>query len=142
MSTERREHVQVVNDEGYERQQRVVEYAPPLQQVLVSRISQLMWLMGALIIGIIVFRFIFLLIAANAANAFVDLIYDITDILVAPFMGIVNSPVFDNGARIDLDSLFAIIVYALGTWLLVTVFRLIFADSQHVRKVSTIERER
>jgi YGGT family len=103
----------------------VVEYATPMQQVFVSRISQLMWLICALIISVILFRFTFLLIAANAANTVVDLVYDITDLLVAPFAGIVNSPVFDNGASVNMDSLFAIIVYALATWVLVTIFRLV-----------------
>lgn len=138
---ERKERVQVVQDGDYARRQRVVEYVPEARQVIVSRVSKLLWLITAVITGIITFRFVLKLLAANPQNGFVDLIYSITDVLVAPFATIINTPAFDGGSIFDVASIFAIVVYVLLAWVLVSLFRILFAGTKGTRRTTTIERQ-
>lgn len=141
MAMKHDEHVRVIQGDGYARKERVVEYAPHTQQVLVSRVSKLLWLTAAIIVVLIAFRFMLLMIGANPSNDFVALIYEVTDMLVAPFNGIVNSPEMDGSAFIDTASIFAIIVYGLAVWALVSLIRIIFSTTNRSRHTTTIERE-
>lgn len=141
MSLERKEEVREVRGRGFAQRQRVVEVAPNTRTVLVSRVSMLLWFITAVLIGLIVFRFALMLLAANPANGFVDFIYSITDIFVAPFAGIVGSPATDSGSVVDTASIFAVIVYLLAAGALVSLFRILFAGTRSTRRVTTIERE-
>jgi uncharacterized protein YggT (Ycf19 family) len=81
-------------------------------------------------------RFAFVLISANAATGFVNFIYQVTDPLVAPFRNIVNTPGFDMGAII------AIFVYMIAGWLIITLFRLFFSDTNRLRQTTQVDIER
>lgn len=73
------------------------------------------------IVGIIefllAFRFVFLVFGANPANGFVSWIYDMSQPLAAPFIGIFGSPRLAEGAVVtgvfEVASLIAIVVYGL-----------------------------
>ena len=80
--------------------------------------------MGAIvsvIIGVIQFlvgfRFVFLLLGANPANAFVSWVYDLSSPLVAPFSGIFGQATTDFAQGVvvqsvfDWTSLIALVVY-------------------------------
>lgn len=136
MAQEHNEHIQVVQGRDFERQQRVVEASPTSRSVFVSRFTQFMWLVTALVSVLLSLRFVFSVIQANPATPFVDLIYRVTNGLVAPFAGIVNLP------GLDIAALIAILVYVLASWLVITLFRLLFADTNRVRKVTTVDYER
>lgn len=70
------------------------------------------------IIAFIVLRFILLLLGANTGNLFVDLVYGVSGVFVAPFYGVFNNtPVFGQSI-IDVSSIVAIVVYALISWAL------------------------
>ncbi len=140
MADEIHEETRVTKDEGYERRQRVVEYAPSTQQVLVSRISKLIWLIIGVVSLLVAFRFVLKLIAANPGNAFTDFIYSVTDVLVAPFVGLMSVPAVEGSAVIDIPSIFALIVYPLLAWVVVRLFMIIFAGTNSRRKVTTYER--
>jgi hypothetical protein len=71
----------------------------------------------AIIETMLVFRFGFLLAGANAANGFVDFIYDVTDPMVDPFDNIVAAETFDGGV-FEPASVIAIVVYAAVAFLL------------------------
>jgi uncharacterized protein YggT (Ycf19 family) len=139
---ERKERVQVIKDDDYARRERVVEYKPDTRNVAISRINQIIWLIAAIICVLFVFRFGLMLIAANPGSGFVDFIYSVTNIFVTPFNSILAAPTLSNGGVIDVASLFAIMVYLLATWLIVTLISTIFTRARRVRNVSTIERER
>ncbi|MEQ8675421.1 MAG: YggT family protein [Aggregatilineales bacterium] len=141
MSLEHKEQVREVRGRGYAQRQRVVEVTPNTRTILVSRITMLLWLLTAVLVGLIVFRFALMLMAANPQNGFVDLIYSITDVFVSPFAGIVGSPALDTGSVVDTASIFAAVVYLLGAWAVVSLFRILFAGSRSTRHVTTIERE-
>jgi uncharacterized protein YggT (Ycf19 family) len=141
MSVQRRESVRYTDADGVVRQQQVVEVAPSTRNVLVSRISQLLWFVATVVVLIIAFRFVLLLLAANPNNDFSAFILRISDPLVAPFAGILASPRLAGGAVIELASVFAIVVYLLVAWGVVTLFRLLFAGPRRASRVTTIERE-
>ena len=140
MASERREEVRVVRDEGMERRQRVVEYKPSTQHVLVSRISQLIWFVVAVVAILLALRFVLYLIAANPASGFAAFIYNITNVLVAPFAGLVALPTMGNGSIVDVISLIALVVYTLLGWGIVQLFRIIFSDTGGMRRVKTVKR--
>lgn len=140
MTTEHREEVDIVQDEGYERRQRVVEQRPSTQRVIVSRVSQFIWLVVAIIVGLIAFRFVLLLLGANPASGFADFIYSVTNVLIAPFAGLLSTPSLTDGSVIDVVSIVAMIVYLLIGWLIVRLVHILFADSRGVRRETTIRR--
>lgn len=139
MANEVHEDVHVVRDVGYERRQRVVESAPSTQQVLVSRISKFIWLVAGVVALLIAFRFILKLIAANPASGFASFIYGITDVLVAPFMGLTATPAAGS-AVVDIAAVFALVVYILVAWIIVRLFRILFTEPNSRRRVTTYER--
>jgi len=136
MAQEKRERVEVIRGDGIERRQRIVETAPTGRHVFVSRFTQFLWLIVSVIVILLALRFAFVLISANAATGFVHFIYQVTDPLVGPFRNIVNTPGFDMGAII------AIFVYMIVGWLIITLFRLLFADTNRLRHVSQVDVER
>lgn len=89
----------------------------------------------AVIVGIVQFlvgfRFVFLLLGANPANAFVAWVYDLSAPLVAPFAGILGQSATSlaEGAVVesifDWTSLIALVVYGiLGAVLMRAIYGL------------------
>lgn len=140
MVDERQERVQIERGQGFERRRRVVAYSPSMQRVLVARFNRLIWLLTAVVEVFILFRFVLKLIAANPANGFASFVYAITDVLVAPFSGLVNSPAAANGSIVDVASLFAIVVYLVLAWIVTRLITIVFASPGGSRQVTTIER--
>ncbi len=78
--------------------------------------ARLVLFVFGVIIAFIVLRFILLLLAANQGSTFVDLVYGISGVFVAPFYGIFgNTPQF-GASVVDVSSIVAIVVYALIGW--------------------------
>jgi YggT family protein len=89
-----------------------------------------MWVNGiylvlAVIEGLIAIRFVLKLLAANPQAGFAKLIYGVTDPLLAPFTGLLGNPVSNSGNQFEVTSIVAMAVYALVGWLLVKVVGLI-----------------
>jgi len=64
------------------------------------------------------FRFLLLLFGANGSNAFVNIIYSLTDPLVAPFRGIFSNAV-QGIAVFDWSTILAMIVYAVIAYVII-----------------------
>lgn len=140
MATEHQERVRIEDNDGFQRRQKVVKYAPSTRVVLLSRINKFIWLVTGVINILIAIRFVLKAMAANPGNAFADLIYGITDILVAPFVGLISTPVAQNGSMLDVASIFAIVVYSIVAFVIVQLLRILFASSGGTRQVKTVER--
>lgn len=136
MAQQKRERIEVIRGDGIERRQRVVEAAPTQRSVFVSRFTQFLWLVVSVIVILLALRFAFVMISANEATGFVHFIYQVTNPLAAPFENIVSTPGFDVGAII------AIFVYMIVGWLVITLFRLLFADTNRIRHVTQVDVER
>ena len=141
MATEHKEEVRVIRDEGFERRQRIVEHTPSTRREIVSRISQFVWLIVAVIVVLLAFRFALMLLAANPSNAFASIIYGITNVLVAPFTTLLQTPVFQGGSVVDVASIVAMVVYILVAWVFLQLFRILFDDTSGFRRVKTVRRE-
>ena len=88
-------------------------------------ISRLIWLLVGILLLIIALRVVFLAADANPDSGFVDRIYAISDPFVKPFQNIFSEPTDDEtGARLDTAALLAIVVYIIGTWIVLRVISL------------------
>lgn len=129
MAQEKRDRVEVIHGDGIERQQRLSEIGPSNRRVFVSRFSQFLWLIVLLTNILLGLRFVFVMIQANS-QWFVNFIYRVTNPLVLPFSNIVNNPNF------DVSSIVAMFVYTVVGWLIITVFELLFSDTNRIRQTS------
>jgi hypothetical protein len=74
-------------------------------------------------------RFVLLLLGANEASPFVNLVYSVSWLLVLPFQGIFGEPVF-NGSVIEWSSLVGIVVYMLIAYGITRVIELMYAPAR------------
>jgi hypothetical protein len=79
----------------------------------------------AVVDGLIAIRFVLKLLAANPEAGFAQLIYGLTAPLVAPFVGLLGNPATSTGNQFEVTSLAAMAVYALVAWLLTRIVRLV-----------------
>lgn len=88
--------------------------------------NSIFWLAGMLeiLLGI---RFLLRLFGANQQNEFARLINNLSAPFIAPFSTLFISPTLDGGAKIfDVNILIAIAVYALLSYLVVSLIRFMF----------------
>ncbi len=85
-------------------------------------IGGLVSLLFSIIIAIVAFRFIFRLIGANASNSIVSWVYSASQPLVSPFFGIFGHDVNVATGRFELDTLIALIVYAVVAGIIGSLF--------------------
>lgn len=79
-------------------------------------LARLIYFIFGVIIAFIALRFILLLLAANQGSPFVDFVYAVSGLFVAPFYGVFgNTPQF-GASVVDVSSVVAIVVYALVAW--------------------------
>jgi len=74
--------------------------------------QRIVWFIVGVIDVLLAIRFVLLLLGANHSAGFVDFIYGVTAILVAPFVGIFGEPTYGK-FMFDISSLLAIIIYSL-----------------------------
>ena len=102
----------------------------------VSRIVGTLLVILEILLGI---RFVLHLIAANPGSCFAAFIYGITGVFVAPFNGLIATPV-SGGTTLEVTTLIAMAVYALLFWVIVRVIQ-IAADRPSARSVTRSTRE-
>jgi hypothetical protein len=85
--------------------------------------QRIVWFIVGIINVLIAIRFALLLLGANQSAGFVDFIYGITSVLVAPFVGIFGQPSYGEFV-FDWSSLLAIAVYSLIAWGIVKLITL------------------
>jgi uncharacterized protein YggT (Ycf19 family) len=78
-----------------------------------ARLSQVIDYLFYVVYGLLAIRLVLTLLAANAANGFVQLINNVTDPFYALFRGIVASPTAEGGYTLAIPIIIAIGVYAL-----------------------------
>ena len=79
------------------------------------------------------FRFVFKLLGANPSTGFVDFIYNLSAIFVAPFAGIFNTSLAQGDVTTSIfepATLVALIVYALLAWGIVALIRVLSGRQQ------------
>jgi drug/metabolite transporter (DMT)-like permease len=74
--------------------------------------QRIIWFIVGAISVVIALRFALLLLGANQSAGFVDFIYDLSGVFVAPFTGIFGEPTYGQSV-FEISSLLAIAVYML-----------------------------
>ncbi len=95
------------------------------QRVTTFKATQLIWLLVGLLEAGIALRVIFKLIGVNAANPFAALLYNVTDLFVAPFASLMGAPAA-GGMVLEISSIIAMIVYLLIGWAMERIVNVLF----------------
>lgn len=103
-----------------------VEHEQGVEQRVASyKAAQLIWLLLGILEALIALRVVFKLIGVNASNSFAALLYNITNIFVAPFASLTGTPQ-TNGMVLEISSIIAMVIYLLIAWALVQIVKLLF----------------
>ena len=88
------------------------------------RAEQAVWLLTGVVDALLIIRFAFKLLGASTQASFVTFIYNLTQVLVAPFHGIFNTAA--SGRNVfEPESLVAIAIYSLIGWGLASLVRVV-----------------
>lgn len=96
------------------------------------RVYQIAYYILWIIEVLLLVRFIFRLLGANPANGFVDFLYTITAPLIAPFVGIFESPAIEEAA-FETATLVAMLIYAIVVYAIIKLISIITATSEEER---------
>ena len=80
------------------------------------------------------FRFVLKLLGANPATGFVDFIYNLSAVFVAPFAGMFNTSLAEGDVTTSVfepATLVALIVYAVIVWVIIALIRLASGRQQN-----------
>jgi len=102
-------HEQVGNTEV---QRSSVQKTTTVSKTIVAQ--QVIYYIGGTIVALLALRLVFQLLGASQASGFVDFIYSLTSIFVAPFIGIFGEPSF-GVSHFETSALVAIVIYGLLT---------------------------
>ena len=139
VAVDRRAETVTTQQPGYAATEQVTQDVAAERRMGRDWLSQIvLTLLGILEIGLGL-RFGLKLIAANAATGFADFIYGITAPFVAPFAALVATPT-SGGTVVEVTTLIAMAVYALGVWIVLKVIGILFARPS-ARTVSRSVRE-
>lgn len=94
------------------------EVRAPLEAV----VTRVVWFVFGVIEVLIATRFVLELLGANAEAGFVQFIYGLSNIFMAPFIAILGTARV-SGATFEWSALLAIAVYALIAWGIVALIR-------------------
>ncbi len=78
-------------------------------------IQNLIWVLFGIIEVLLLIRFFLRLLAANPAAPFTTFIYNVTNVLIAPF-ALVFPKAQTGGSVFELSTLLAMVIYALIAW--------------------------
>lgn len=95
------------------------------QRVATFKATQMIWLLLGLLEAIIALRVVFKLIGVNATNPFATLLYNVTNLFVAPFASLTGAPAA-GGMVLEISSIIAMIVYLLIGWGLERIVNVVF----------------
>lgn len=109
--TEIRETSTQVGDTAVERQ--TVSQKVQTPGVVVAQ--RIVWFIVGAISVLIALRFVLLLLGANREAGFTEFVYALSDVFVAPFVGIFGQPTYGSSV-FEISSLLAIAVYLLIGW--------------------------
>jgi len=105
----------------------------PIETVM----TRVVWFVFGVIAVLIAVRFALLLLGANAETGFVQMVYAVSGIFMAPFVAVFKTQPVSTGAVFEWSALAAIAIYALVAWGLVALIHAVSprANSQTVERV-------
>ena len=107
-----------------------VAYDPYANRRMIAwRFTQAIWLIFGVIEGLLAIRFALRALGANASAGFAEFIYGITAPFVAPFVGLFSNP-SSSGSVLELNTIVAMVAYALLAWLLAKIVWLVVGEER------------
>jgi len=109
------------------------EEAPKRDATSYQTAGYLVYFIFGILDILLAFRFVFKLLGANSLTDFVDFIYNLSAIFVAPFAGIFNTSLANGNVTVSVfepATLVALIVYAVLAWGIVALIRVISGRQQ------------
>lgn len=89
-----------------------------------TTLQRLIIFIFAIIQGLLVLRIVLLLVAARQSNDLVRIVYDVSDVLVSPFRGILGANVVPAGSTaLDVSAVVALIGYTILELLILGLIR-------------------
>jgi uncharacterized membrane protein len=134
VGVDRREETVVTHEPGYAATERVTRDIAAERRLQLFQIERVVWTILGLLEILLGLRFVLKLIGANPGSGFGGFIYGITAVFVAPFAGLISTPVA-GGSVLELTTLIAMAVYALFFWLIVRGIEIV-ADRPTARSVT------
>lgn len=89
-----------------------------------SKVEQVIYLLLGILESVLAIRVLLSLLGANRGNAFASLIYSVSYPFVAPFFGLFGYKFEYGVARLEVESIVAMIVYGLIGWGIVKLTRI------------------
>jgi uncharacterized protein YggT (Ycf19 family) len=89
------------------------------------RAMDLIYLVFGVVDGLLLIRLVLKLLGANTTAAFTQWIYNVTDVLLAPFHNLLPT-IGSNNSVLEMSVIVAILVYALIAWVLARLMAIIF----------------
>lgn len=87
-------------------------------QIIATRV---IWLVDAILLILLAFRFVLALMGADPANPFANFIYSVSYPFVAPFFGLFGYHLTYGISQLEVFTLVAMAVYAVIAWIIVKI---------------------
>jgi len=126
---DRREKVTVRQNGAFEHQERTVENIVAERQLVTDRLISFIYLVFTILESLIGLRVLLKMFPANPANLFAHFTYQLTDLFLWPFSGLVINPATD-GRVLEITSLIGMLVLGLVGWGFVQVVRLVLFQTR------------
>jgi len=123
-SVDRREETLVTHLPGYSATEQVVLDVAAERRLELFQVYRILVSLLVFLEILLAIRFLLRVISANPESGFAVLIYGITGILVAPFNGLVSTPILD-GITLEVTTLIAMAMYALLFWGIAVVIKMV-----------------
>ncbi len=112
------------------------EVRAPIETV----ISRVVWFVFGFIEVLIAIRFVLKMLGANSKAGFAQLVYGVSDVLIAPFSTLFGTQRV-GGAAFEWSALVAIAIYALIAWGIVAFIRAV-VPREHAETVERVATDR
>ena len=139
LAVDRREETVTTQQPGYAATEQVTRDVAAERRLRLIWINRILYTILGVLEILLGLRFVLHLIAANPGSGFAGFIYGITGVFVAPFNGLIGTPV-SGGNTLEVTTLIAMAVYALLVWVIVRVI-VIAVDRPTARSVTRSTRE-
>lgn len=96
--------------------------------------NNLIYGLFSLVEAFLALRFVLKLFGANAANGFVEWVYEMSAVLLQPFRGIFPTTVFKSNLVLEFSTLFAIVIYAIIALLIFALLDLVLGATTRPSK--------
>ena len=120
---DRREETVVTQQPGYEATEQVIHDVAAERRLSFFQAQRTVWTILTILEVFLGLRFFLKWIAANPNSGFAAFLYWITDLVLAPFAGLVGNPT-NVDSIFEVTTLLAMAIYALFFWVALSVLKL------------------